>query len=95
MTNEDNLKNLALRPNITEKENAWNLVPGDIVEHWMPHYLSVGSREATQLQREERMYYAPCVFCGRHIGRIKVEGAVETCARNNCEESNRPRKVPE
>ena len=56
--------NLTLRPNITDKEFAWNLVPGDIVEKWQPYHLVVDSRNATTLQREEKMYYVPCVLCG-------------------------------
>lgn len=86
------LQNLTLKPNITDRENAWNLVPGDIVEEWQPHHLVVGSRDATDLQREEKMYYVPCVRCGRHVGRIKTEGIVEACKRHNCAEFKRLRR---
>ena len=78
--------NPTLRPNITDRENAWNLVPGDIVENWKPHHLVVGSKDATGLQRAEKMYYVPCVHCGRHVGRIKAEGAVKACELHNCTE---------
>ena len=84
--------NLTLRPNITHRESAWDLVPGDIVENWQPHHLVVGSRDATGLQREEKMYYVPCVRCGRHVGRIKAEGIVEACERHNCAEFKRLRR---
>lgn len=89
MNNDKTLPNLTLRPNITDKENAWNLVPGDIVEKWQPYHLVVSSRDATGLQREEKMYYVPCVRCGRHVGRIKSEGIVDACERYNCAEFKR------
>ena len=94
MNNDDELKNLTLRPNITEKESAWHLVPGDIVERWKPNHLVVGSRDATCLQYEEKMYYVQCVFCGRHVGRIKAEGVVDVCERHNCPEFNRLQRKP-
>lgn len=76
--------NVALRSNITERENAWDLVPGDIVEGWEPSYLVVSSKQATDLQREEKMYYAPCAYCGRHIDRINLEGPVKACEGRPC-----------
>lgn len=94
MNNDETPPNLTLRPNITDKENAWNLVPGDIVEKWQRYHLVVGSRDATDLQREEKMYYVPCVRCGRHVGRIKSEGIVEACERHNCAEFKRLRREP-
>lgn len=89
MRENHNATNVTLRPNITEKDSAWNLVPGDIVELWYPTYLAVGSREATDLQREERMYYVPCVYCHRLVGRIMTEGVVEACKLQKCPEFNR------
>ena len=87
-----NATNVTLRPNITENDSAWNLVPGDIVELWSPTYLVVSSREATDLQREEKMYYVPCVYCRRLVGRIMTEGVVEACKRHKCPEFNRVRQ---
>lgn len=92
MSNYDELSSLTLRPNISERESAWDLVPGDIVERWKPNHLVVGSRDATGLQREEKMYYVPCVRCGRHVGRIKAEGVIEACERHNCAEFKRLRR---
>ena len=89
MKNDDELRNITLRPNITEKESAWNLVPGDIVERWRRNHLVVGSRDATGLQHEEKMYYVPCVLCGRHVGRIRAEGVVDACEHHNCAEFKR------
>jgi len=86
MIDDKRLTNIALKPNITERENAWNLVPGDIVERWNPNHLTAHSREATDLQNEEKMYYKPCALCGRHEGRIKREGPVQTCRDHNCPE---------
>ncbi len=85
---------VTLRPNITERENAWTLVPGDIVEQWRPSHMRADFTEASALQREEKMYYAPCTFCGRPIGRIKQEGPVAMCERYGCPERRRPPAGP-
>ena len=92
MSDDKRPTNLALRPNITEHQYAWNLVPGDIVERWNRNYLLADAKEATALQREEKMYYAPCCFCGRHVGRIKAEGPVDACERSPCPEAQRRRR---
>lgn len=89
MRNGNEVGNLGLRPNITEKKNAWKLVPGDIVEKWKPGYLDVRSREATTLQHEEKGYYIPCSRCGRQISQILEEGPAEVCKRYNCDEFRR------
>lgn len=89
MRDDYHATNVTLRPNITEKDSAWNLVPGDIIELWNPTYLAVSAREATDLQREEKMYYVPCAYCRRYVSRIKAEGAVEACKRHRCPEFNR------
>ena len=80
---------VTLRPNITEREEAWKLVPGDIVEQWSPDHMRADRTDATPLQREERTYYEPCVFCGRYVGRIKQEGPVAACEANACPERSR------
>ena len=92
MNHDKGQSNLSLRPNITEHENAWNLVPGDIVERWKPNYLLADTNEATALQREEKMYYVACCFCGRHEGQIKADGPVDACERNRCPEVRRHRR---
>ena len=85
------MTNVTLRPNITDREDAWTRVPGDIVEQWEQNFLDARYREPTDLQREERDYYRPCSLCGRHVGRIKLEGPVHACERNACPERNRSR----
>ena len=92
MNSDKRPANLALRPNITEWRHAWNLVPGDIVERWKPNYLSPDAKDATDLQHEEKMYYVPCCFCGRHVGRIRAEGPVDACELNPCPETQRRRR---
>lgn len=79
--------NIALRPNITERKDAWTLVPGDIVEHWRPDHLTRHSTEAAVLQREEKMYYRRCALCGRHVGQIKLEGPARICFDSRCPEA--------
>lgn len=86
MTGDKRLANIALRANITERKDDWTLVPGDIVEDWRQNHLTWHSTEATVLQREEKMYYRPCAFCGRHVGQIKLEGPVRMCFDSRCPE---------
>jgi len=77
---------LSLRSNVAATED-WTLVPGDIVENWKPGFLVTDSRDATDLQRDEKMYYALCAFCRRTIYEIRREGPIETCKRNRCSEA--------
>lgn len=77
--------NVALRSNILHNQ-AWTLVPGDIVELWKPSFLRVDFDDATEFQREERMYYVPCAFCHRTVYEIRQQGANEVCARYACGE---------
>ena len=65
---------------------AWTLVPGDIVELWKPSFVRVDFDDATEFQREERMYYVPCAFCHRTVYEISQQGANEVCARYACGE---------
>jgi len=80
--------NVALRSNVLEFEN-WTLVPGDIVEVWKPNFLVADSREPPEFQRDEKMYYAKCVFCRRTIYEISEQGPVDDCRRHRCGEEKR------
>ena len=51
---------------------AWTLVPGEIVEKYKPHMLSM--RGASRRQRTENGYYIACSQCGRFAHRIGREG---------------------
>jgi actin-like ATPase involved in cell morphogenesis len=76
---------VALRANIANIEN-WKLIPGDIVEQWQPNFWSQYSKEATQLQREERMYYERCSYCDRTLFEIQQGGPVDMCFEMGCPE---------
>lgn len=80
--------NVALRPNISPTEN-WRLVPGDLVIEWKEDFLDKRSREATEIQHEEQMYYKPCSRCHRTEYQIKTQVPVDACYRFNCSEVER------
>ena len=54
------------------------------MELWQPHFLARTSKEATDFQRDEQMYYIPCAFCQRTIYQIRQQGVTEVCARYPC-----------
>jgi molecular chaperone DnaK (HSP70) len=74
---------IALRSNISDIEK-WRLVPGDIVKTWKPNFLIKDSKEPTDLQREEEMYYTKCVYCHRTEYKIRTQGAIDACYRYRC-----------
>ena len=77
---------VALRSNITNATN-WRLVPGDIIERWQPNIWSeYYSKEASQLQREEKMYYERCSHCQRTLYEIRRHGPVQACSQTGCPE---------
>jgi len=80
--------NVTLRSNVSHVEK-WTLVPGDIVELWKPSFLRADFNDATEFQRDERMYYVPCAFCHRTIYEIRQRGATDVCARHACGEWQR------
>jgi len=61
-----------LAVNGSEKDPAWDLVPGEIVETYKPHRLS--ARGANRRQRAEAGYYAPCSYCRRYAHEIGHDG---------------------
>ena len=79
---------VTLRSNISDAEE-WTLVPGDVVKIWQPNFLVKDSREPTDFQREEEMYYVPCAFCRRTIYQIRNQGPVDDCRRNRCGEEKK------
>jgi len=68
---------IRLRSNVSLFEDAWDLVPGDVIKTYRNRYL-YHRDTLTAFQVKEAMYYAPCSNCGLFINRIKVEGC-ERC----------------
>ncbi|TWA85146.1 molecular chaperone DnaK (HSP70) [Azospirillum brasilense] len=65
-----------LRSNIARTQDAWDLVPGEIVERYRSSYLDK-RLSPPQRQVEESMYYKPCSMCGKSTYEINSQG----CAR--------------
>lgn len=80
---------VTLRSNVSDVER-WTLVPGDIVELWKPNFLVKDSRESSEFQHDEKMYYVRCAFCRRTIYEIRQQGPVDACSRHRCGEEGRP-----
>jgi molecular chaperone DnaK len=66
-----------LRSNVTRREEAWQLVPGDVVKNYKPGWLDVRG-SATSLQVAESLYYAPCATCRRSTFECEWDGC-ELC----------------
>lgn len=62
---------------------AWTLVPGEIVERYKPHYLSMPG--APRRQRAENGFYLPCGTCHRPKHEID---------RNGCDKPHCPSALP-
>lgn len=77
-----------LRSNVVATDDAWHLVPGEVVAEWRPDLMRQPSRP-TQLQIDERMYYVPCSVCRRTINLIMREGCGE------CSHGPTPRQLEE
>ncbi|MGH6663215.1 MAG: hypothetical protein ACREB6_16890, partial [Rhodospirillales bacterium] len=78
--------NVTLRSNISDRQE-WTLVPGDLIKIWRPNFLDKYSIEATEIQREEEMYYRRCVYCERTLYQIRMHGPVEICRQVRCSEA--------
>ncbi len=74
---------VTLRSNISMDED-WRLIPGDLVSIWRPNFLEKRSRESTNIQREEQMYYETCVYCGRTQYQIDNHGPIKECHGRRC-----------
>lgn len=78
---------LRFRANVAPRRDPPDmaLVPGEILSDWKPEYFDVrrsGAMAATDIQRDENMYYRPCSICGRranacecHLRHAKGGGA--------------------
>jgi hypothetical protein len=71
---------LRLRSNISLEKNGWHLVPGETVERYVPKFTQI---KLTSRQEAERIYYVPCVTCGRLIYDINLNGCDTCAARGN------------
>jgi molecular chaperone DnaK len=54
---------LVMRSNIAAQENNF-LVPGEVLYRFDPWYFDM-RKSPPQLQIDEKLYYEPCVYCGR------------------------------
>ncbi len=66
-----------IRSNIAEGPHAWHAVPGEVVQSYRPN---LPDQSLTPKQHDEKMYYKPCLECGRSIYEIERDGCDE-CAR--------------
>jgi molecular chaperone DnaK (HSP70) len=73
------LGEVRLRSNVTKRQTAWDLVPGEIIENYKPGYFLVGNNPSHR-QIDERLYYRPCALCGRAWFESQWNGCDE-CAR--------------
>lgn len=67
---------IILRSNVTTSEDYWRQVPGDLVDRYIPGWFDV-RREATEQQKRERYYYAPCATCRRNAFDCEWDGCDE------------------
>src|SRR3954447_21883765 len=78
MTERDRRGATRLRSNVVmitdnaAREAASGLIPGEIIEQYKPHWLSM--RGARHRQRAENGYYAPCSYCERRAHEIGRDG---------------------
>src|SRR5688500_505278 len=78
--------NVVLSGDQSAKRAAWELVPGEIVEQYKPHFLS--ERGSSKRQRDERGYYLECSYCHRLAHEIGREGCADPrCAARPSEAS--------
>ena len=64
---------ICVRSNVTARENAWDLVPGEIVQNYVPGYLDP-RHYPPEHQVQEYMYYVPCTNCHRTVYEINRDG---------------------
>lgn len=65
-----------VRSNVVHDENAWHLVPGDVLYANRPELLRAPNRP-TSLQRAEHLYYVPCSVCRRPSYETSLNGCTE------------------
>jgi hypothetical protein len=75
-----------IRSNIVLDQEAWDLVPGEIVDTYRRGHFDLPNRPPLR-QRDEHMYYRPCGLCGRTIDVINLEGC------DDCRDAPRPEQV--
>jgi len=73
-----------VRSNVCTDPNAWNLVPGDVLNRY-----GLTLRGITQKQHDEMMYYVPCCICKRTIFEILEDG----CDYPVCRKQGTPSSV--
>jgi len=65
-----------LRSNVVARDDAWHLVPGEVLIARRPDLMKPPNRP-TQLQTDESMYYVSCGVCSRPINVIMREGCTQ------------------
>jgi len=71
--------NVRLRSNIAV-EPSWRNVPGDLVTRYYPHWFDDRSREYSDWQYEENVYYKDCPYCHRSRYEFRTQG----CDNSGC-----------
>jgi len=62
-----------LRSNVSVQA-SWQNVPGDLVEKYRPAWFDARSREYSEWQYEERVYYKDCPYCHRSRYEYRTDG---------------------
>lgn len=65
-----------IRSNVCIDQNAWGLVPGDVLKRYQLHY----DGGLTSKQHDELMYYEPCLTCRK----TEFERSKDGCDRLDC-----------
>jgi hypothetical protein len=63
-----------LRSNVTEEEESWQKVQGDIVIQYRPAWFDERVREYSEWQKNEWVYYKDCPFCHRSRYEFRSQG---------------------
>ena len=72
-------------------DDWWELVPGDLVGRYKPHFLNRAG--ASRRQRQEKGYYIECAYCRRLSHEISLDGCAEPgCHPPSAEEVRRARE---
>ena len=88
-------RNVALRSNVSPDDDKsydkkWVLVPGDVVESYVPNYFGAGTKRGSEFQRSEKMYYENCAYCKRTKYDIRQQGAIDACRYYGCGVNDQP-----
>lgn len=75
---------ICIRSNVCADQNAWNLVPGDLLKHY-----GLPQHNITKKQHDEMMYYIPCCICHRSIFEINEDG----CDNQVCRDQGIPSRA--